>query len=582
MTSAITVLHRLMGRYTSVWAVDFEFTARPGELVRVICMVAIDLFSGRVVRLWADDLAKLTCAPFDTGPKALFVAYFATAEALAFLALGWPAPANLIDLFVEFRVRTNGLPLVHGRGLLGALAYFGLDGIHALEKAEMRELANRGEPYPPEERRPLLDYCQTDVVALAALLPAMVDQLDLDRALLRGAYMFALARVEATGVPIDAATWRLLLKHWARLRAWIIAQVDEAYGVYVNGSFTISRFDAWLLRAGIPWPRLPSGRLRLDGETFDAMALSHPRVRGLRDLRATLGKMTTPKLAVGRDGRNRVMLSAFSSKTGRNQPSNAAFIFGAARWMRWLIRPVQGRAIAYIDWEQQEFAIAAWLSGDANMIAAYLSGDCYMAFAILDGAAPVGATKATHGAVRDKYKRCVLATQYLMSAESLAVSMGCDFATARALLDAHRKTFTTFWAWAERHYNAAALSGRAVATYGWPLHLTNETKARTVYNFPMQANGAEMLRIAIILAIDAGLEVCAPVHDAILIEADADAIDAAVAKAQECMAQASAYVLGGFRLRTDAEIVRWPDRFPGKAGDPILAAVQSFLATVAP
>jgi hypothetical protein len=40
-----------------------------------------------------------------------------------------------------------------------------------------------------------------------------------------------------------------------------------------------------------------------------------------------------------------------------------------------------------------------------------------------------------------------------------------------------------------------------------------------VMNFPMQANGAEMLRLACCLAIERGLAVCAPVHDAILIEA---------------------------------------------------------------
>jgi hypothetical protein len=66
-------------------------------------------------------------------------------------------------------------------------------------------------------------------------------------------------------------------------------------------------------------------------------------------------------LAVGHDGRNRCLLSAFRSLTGRNQPSNARFIFGPSCWLRGLIRPEPGRAIAYVDWSQQEFGVAAAL-----------------------------------------------------------------------------------------------------------------------------------------------------------------------------------------------------------------------------
>ena len=65
------------------------------------------------------------------------------------------------------------------------------------------------------------------------------------------------------------------------------------------------------------------------------------------------------------------MLSAFASRTFRNQPSNARFIFGPAAWLRGLIQPQSGRAVAYVDWSQQEFGIAAALSGDVAMIDAY-------------------------------------------------------------------------------------------------------------------------------------------------------------------------------------------------------------------
>jgi hypothetical protein len=70
--------------------------------------VARELRSGREVRIWCDGLAKPASAPFNTGPEAAFVAFFASAELSCFLQLGWPLPANVVDLFAEHRVSTNG------------------------------------------------------------------------------------------------------------------------------------------------------------------------------------------------------------------------------------------------------------------------------------------------------------------------------------------------------------------------------------------------------------------------------------------------------------------------------------------
>jgi DNA polymerase I-like protein with 3'-5' exonuclease and polymerase domains len=97
--------------------------------------------------------------------------------------------------------------------------------------------------------------------------------------------------------------------------------------------------------------------------------------------------------------------------------------------------------VAYIDWSQQEFGIAAALSGDANMFESYRSGDPYMAFAKLAGAAPPDATKKTHETVRDQYKACVLAVQYAMGAETLAARLGQPPVVARDLLRKHQETY---------------------------------------------------------------------------------------------------------------------------------------------
>jgi hypothetical protein len=80
-------------------------------------------------------------------------------------------------------------------------------------------------------------------------------------------------------------------------------------------------------------------------------------------------------------------------------------------------------------------------------------------------------------------------------------------------------------------------------------------------NFPMQANGAEMMRVAACLATERGIEVCAPVHDAFLIEAPIERIEEDTQAMRDVMEEAARIVLNGFTIKTDAMIVRFPDRY---------------------
>jgi DNA polymerase I len=560
---------------TEIWAVDFEFGAEPGENPEPVCLVAWELRSGRKLRVWHDQFG--TIPPYPTGADALFVCYYASAEISCHLALGWPVPERVLDLFPEFRNHTNGVPTVSGASLLGALAHFGLDSIGTAEKDDMRALILRGGPWSDSERGAILDYCESDVAALARLLPAMLPRIDLPRALLRGRSMAAAARIERNGVPIDIGTLNRLKKHWLGIQDELIADIDANYGVFEGRTFKADRFAAWLVRNDIPWPRLESGRLDLGDDTFRDMARAHPAVAPLRELRATLSGMRLSDLAVGRDRRNRTILSAFRARTGRNQPSNTKFIFGPSVWLRGLIQPPPGYGIAYIDWQQQEFGIAAALSRDPLMMEAYRSGDPYLAFAKQAGAAPANATKATHKAVRDQFKSTVLAVQYGMGAEALAQRIGQPPILARELLRLHRETYRVFWRWSDTAVDHAMLTGSLRTVFGWRVQVPAVANDRSLRNFPMQANGAEMLRLACCLATERGIEVCAPVHDAVLICAPLDRLDADVAWMQDTMREASRIVLNGLELGTDATVVRHPDRYMDERGTVMWKRVMALL-----
>ena len=552
-----------------IWLIDFEFYpghGHEGNTPTPVCMVVREWPSGQTRRYWQDELTQLACAPFPTGSGALCVAYFASAEMDCFLALGWPLPTNVLDLFAEFRCLTNGLPLAHGNGLLGALLYYGLPTIGGEHKDAMRDLVLTGGPWSPEDREAILEYCESDVIALSHLLSAMHGQIDWPRAPLRGRYMQAVSRIQRTGVPVDTHTLTKLRAEWNGIQDQLIADMDRNYGVYEGRTFKIGRWEQYLVTHEIPWPRLESGKLDMRDNTFREMARVYPQVAPIRELRSALSEMRLASLQVGDDGRNRCLLSPFRARTGRNQPSNSKFIFGPSVWLRGLIKPQPGWGLAYVDWSQQEFGIAAALSGDGQMMHAYRSGDPYLTFAKQAGAVPQDATKQTHKAAREQFKACVLAVQYGMGEASLAARINQPVARARQLLDLHRQTYRQFWKWSDSAVDEAVLGGRLWAGFGWQIHTSTDPNDRSLRNFPMQANGAEMLRIACILLTEAEVRVCAPVHDALLIEAPLETLDEAVTTTQSLMQEASRIVLDGFELGSDAKLVRYPDRYMDERG----------------
>ena len=257
--------------------------------------------------------------------------------------------------------------------------------------------------------------------------------------------MAGVARMEWAGIPMDREALALLRTHWGSIKERFVAHIDADFGIYDGLTFKLYRFEAYLARNDIPWPRLATGQLDLSARTFKERASAYPHLEPLRQCRKTLAQLRLQNLAVGSDGRNRCLLSPFGSRTGRNTPSNSKFIFGAAAWLRSLIRPSEGRGLAYIDWSAQEIAIAAALSGDQLLMEGYRSGDPYLAFGQQAGVLPANATKQSHKAERDRLKAVVLGTNYGMGPEALAAQIGLPVIDARQLLALHRATYRTFW-----------------------------------------------------------------------------------------------------------------------------------------
>jgi DNA polymerase I-like protein with 3'-5' exonuclease and polymerase domains len=211
---------------------------------------------------------------------------------------------------------------------------------------------------------------------------------------------------------------------------------------------------------------------------------------------------------------------------------------------------------------------------------AYLSGDPYLAFAKQAHAVPENATKKTHPNERDQYKQCVLATQYGMGADALALRLKAHIITARQLLAIHRRIYRQFWNWSDNILDRAVIQNKIQTIYGWQLNIQLLLNPRSLRNFPMQANAAEMLRVACLLIAEQGIQLCAPVHDAILIEAPEHLIEEHISIAQNCMVKASQIILSGFTLSSDVQILHYPDRFLDDHSRPFFNTVMRILKLV--
>jgi hypothetical protein len=557
-------------QFNEIWAVDFEFRQPRGERPDVICMVAHEIKSGRWLRMWQDELKCLSRPPFGIGQDDLFIAYYASAEMNCHLSLGWELPRNLIDLYAEFRCRVNGLPYPFddkpNNSLVTALRWSGLETLDAANKAEMQGLAMRGGPYTCDEKKALLEYCGEDVQVLPGLLNKLEcgrnnQGIDLHAAWIGGEYVKTVARMEFRGIPIDVEACNELLLNWPQVEESLVTDIDGRYGVYADGVFKEHLFAQYLVREGIPWEVLPSGKARLDKEFFKEMSESYPILKPLYDLRQTLSKMRNNKLAVGSDGRNRTLLGPFGASSGRNAYKAGEYIFGQSAWLRGLIKPEPGSGLAYIDWCQQEFGIAAALSKDQAMMEAYSTGDPYIAFGKACGDIPPDGTKESHGELRTLFKQCVLGILYSIGAKSLALRIKKPEVFAKWLLDQHRRKYRRFWQWSDGIVHYGSLYGKLWTTYGWERNIASGFRPTSLRNFPVQGNAADMLRLACIECEKREVRTIGTLHDAILIEFDLRDEHEAIATAKDAMMEASSLVLDGFELRSEAKRVLYPDRY---------------------
>jgi DNA polymerase I len=558
--------------FTTTVILDFEYEVEDGELPNVLCMVAYVLDERlqhlRTVRMWRGDFG--TSPPFDVGSDTLFVAYSAWAEITCFMTLGWKFPIHIFDLHTAYLAASNIL-LPHNpdetrkrprKRLSDACRAYGIEGWEQIDKETMAKDIGEG-CWQKYGRAAVLEYCEEDVRASTILLHKQLRGLlrlppsDVSRVLHWSNYSAkAVAQIQARGMPIDMPLWNKVQENKSAVVHYLLRRFDPSHSsdgpIYTpEGEWSYARFARWLASTGVAaWPRLESGQLDIDGDAFRLM-YHVPGIEGLHALRDSLNVIVKAKLPIGRDGRNRPSLFPFCTATGRN--AHAKSLYNAHAGMRSFMVFPEDKIGVYLDWRTQEVGVAAALSGDAALINDYGSGDMYHALAkmcgLTDDPDPYH-WKKHNRPVRDRMKPLQLGINYGMGVPSLAKGLNRHPLVASAIIEKHKQTYPRFWQWRDDMVRHAMLDRKMETVFGWPLYLSSSPNERTLYNFPMQSNGAEMLRLAAWRLCEAGIVPNMLIHDGVLLEVHSED---EVMQAMHIMREAGRDVCNGLEIGVDID-----------------------------
>lgn len=591
----------MSANFGAVVVCDFEYEVADGDVPNVLCMVAhvLDEHLRHVstIRLWRGEFDVRP--PFDVSDDTLFVAYSAWAEMSCFLTLGWQLPAHVFDQHTAYLAASNVL-LPHApnekrtkprKRLPDACRTYGLEGWERLDKATIAKDIGEGR-WRDYGREEVFAYCEEDVAMSVRLLRAQLcgrpglPPADVERVLHWSAYgAKAVALIQARGMPIDMTTWNLMQENKDVVIGELLRRFDPSYGdddpIFApDGKWNYGRFEKWLVRNGVhAWPRLESGRLDVSADAFRLMGYI-PGVEGIHALRDSISFISKARLPIGCDGRNRPSLFPFCTATGRN--AHAKSLFNAHAGMRSFMVFSPDMIGAYLDWRTQEIAVAAALSCDAALMHDYAAGDIYYALARLCGLTndPDPANwKKQNPERRQHMKALQLGINYGMGVPSLARGLSRHPLVASDIIERHKRAYGRFWEWRADTVNRAMLERRIESCFGWPLHITTSPNKRTLYNFPMQAGGAEMLRLAAWRLCEVGIVPIMLVHDGILFEeTDAEKIETA----KEIMRVTGRDVCDGLDVGVDVDQIlrngaRFRDKRPvaGRMWDTVIGALRA-------
>jgi DNA polymerase-1 len=312
---------------------------------------------------------------------------------------------------------------------------------------------------------------------------------------------------------------------------------------------------------GIPVLRkTPTGQPSTAEDVLEELAESHPLprlildYRGLAKLRSTyIDKL--PEQIDERTGRVHTSYHQAVAQTGRlssTDPNlqNIPIRTPEGRRIRQAFIAPPGKRLLAADYSQIELRIMAHLSGDEGLLRAFAEGrDVHQATAAEVFATPLEQVTADQ---RRSAKTINFGLIYGMSAFGLARQLGIDRGAAAKYVERYFARYPGVKRYMDETRERARELGYVETVFGRRLYLPDirsrnramqQYAERSAINAPMQGTAADIIKRAMI-AVHAWCErdgrarLIMQVHDELVFEVDADAVDAVAAAVHERMAAA--------------------------------------------
>lgn len=241
---------------------------------------------------------------------------------------------------------------------------------------------------------------------------------------------------------------------------------------------------------------------------------------------------------------HRPVVNIFATKTGRDTTSgNALNLIPKHHWQG-LLSPPKGHCYVLLDYDQQEPMIAAQKADCTTLLNMYEQGDIYELLIMT----------VTNGELeRARFKKLMLMHLYGAGIERIEKEISQPESSVVKWLVELKKTISPIDYYLDGEAFKAKRKGE-IRSLDWRMGITQEIKALTIRNWPIQATGADIMRRACFNLDKVKLPVLLTNHDSFLVQLKKDKFDHQLRQAKQALTDASAEVLDGFKLKLKVEM----------------------------
>jgi DNA polymerase I-like protein with 3'-5' exonuclease and polymerase domains len=185
---------------------------------------------------------------------------------------------------------------------------------------------------------------------------------------------------------------------------------------------------------------------------------------------------------------------------------------------------------------------------------AYEAGDPYLAMA-----RQAGVDEGELKQARAMYKSLVLGRMFGMGMTTFRKRSGVSYTQAVRAWQFFDREFAKFRYWQKQIAAQARRRGWITTRYGWKARVYPSTPDTSLMNWAIQAGAGDVLRVAVLLLAEEGIDILMTMHDAVLVSCREGEEERVSAEVVRIMRDASAIAVK-LPIRVDVQTVKPGER----------------------